>query len=271
MSTTNTTKPEQLEPPLPPKDEMMESVQCHIEALKQDVKSFIQSNSDKLTNLLTHYQEKIHALRDDVKRLENQLKRYDFRKQPQPQPQIIPDLNVVLIGVASAGKTDCVKQYLTREFEPTRCIYLGVDVYHLPVFTNRGRITINVWSPEGEEQHGNCMDYYKRAQCAIIVFDPKSNITQKNIPSWHRDVTCAVNNIPVILLGIADGNPEEYKRKAQQHTFHMKKNLQKFHISENSNDDFNEIFLSVTQQLMGDNTLRLLEPPVILTSEAGII
>ena len=115
-------------------------------------------------------------------------------------PKENPKFKPVLGGDGGTGKTTFVKRHLTGEFE-TYIATLGVEVHHLVFHTNRGLIKFSVWDIAGQEKFGGLRDgYYIQGQCAIIMFDVTSRVTYKNVPSWHRDLVCVCENIPVVCV-----------------------------------------------------------------------
>ena len=115
-------------------------------------------------------------------------------------PKENPKFKPVLVGDGGTGKTTFVKRHLTGEFE-TYIAVLGVEVHHLVFHTNRGLIKFSVWDIAGQEKFGGLRDgYYIQGQCAIIMFDVTSRVMYKNVPSWHRDLVCVCENIPVVCV-----------------------------------------------------------------------
>ncbi|KAG6532630.1 hypothetical protein ZIOFF_006480 [Zingiber officinale] len=86
--------------------------------------------------------------------------------------------------------------------------------------------------------------------CAIIMFDVSARLTEKNVPTWHRDLCRVCENIPIVLCS----NKVDVKSRqvnAKQVTFHRKKNLQYYEISAKSNYNFEKPFLYLPRKLAG--------------------
>lgn len=182
----------------------------------------------------------------------------------------VPEFKLILVGDGGVGKTTFVKRHLTGEFEKKYVATLGVEVHPLSFHTNRGALRFNVWDTAGQEKFGGLRDgYYIQGQCAIIMFDVTSRITYKNVPNWHRDLTRVCENIPIVLCG-NKVDIKDRKVKAKQITFHRKKNLQYFDISAKSNYKFEQPFLWLAKQLVGDKKLQFVEAPALAPPEFNI-
>jgi GTP-binding nuclear protein Ran len=98
------------------------------------------------------------------------------------------------------------------------------------------------------------------------MFDVTSRITYKNVPNWHRDLTRVCGNIPIVLCG-NKVEIKDRKVKAEQMTFHRKKNLQYSDISAKTNHNVEKPFLWLARKLSGDNQLHFVEAPVLQPPE----
>ena len=143
----------------------------------------------------------------------------------------------------------------------------GVEVQPLLFHTSRGPIKFNCWDTAGQEKFGGLRDeYYIQGQCAIIMFDVTSRITYKNVPNWHRDLTRACGNIPIVLCG-NKVERKDRKVKVKMLTFHRKKNAQYYSISTKSNYNIEEPFLWLAKKLFGDDQLTFVEAPALQPPE----
>ena len=91
-------------------------------------------------------------------------------------------------------------------------------------------------------------------------------MTYKNVPQWHRDLTRACENIPIVLCG-NKVDVKDRKVKAKSIVFHRKKNLQYYDISAKSNYNFEKPFLWLARKLVGDPNLEFVEMPALAPPE----
>merc|ERR1712151_301697 len=166
--------------------------------------------------------------------------------------------------------TTFVKRHLTGEFEKKYIATVGVEVHPMCFFTNHGQCKFNVWDTAGQEKLGGLRDgYYIGGQCGIIMFDTCSRITYANVPKWYKDLTRVCETIPIVLVG-NKVDIKDRKVKAKQITFHRKKNLQYYDISAKSNYQFEKPFVWLLRRLTNENSLTLVEAPVLAPTEVNI-
>ena len=60
------------------------------------------------------------------------------------------EFKVVIVGDGATGKTTFVKRHLTGEFERRYAPTLGAEVHPIPLYTNKGRVLLNVWDTAGQ-------------------------------------------------------------------------------------------------------------------------
>ncbi|XP_060210943.1 GTP-binding nuclear protein Ran-3-like [Lycium barbarum] len=188
---------------------------------------------------------------------------------PNQQTVDYPSFNLVIVGDGGTGNTAFLKR-LTGEFEKKYDPAIGVGVYPLDFFTNRGKIRFYCWDTAGQEKFGGLRDgYYIHAQCAIIMFDVTADRTYENVLTWQKHLFRVCGNIPIVLCGNkVDGKNRQVK--AKQVTFHRKKNLQYYEISAKSNYNFEKPFLYLARKLAGDANLHFVESLALAPPEVQI-
>jgi len=175
---------------------------------------------------------------------------------------------LILLGDGGTGKTTLMKRHITGEFQKTYLPTMGVEVRPLLFHTTRGLYRFNVWDIAGQEKFGSLRDgYYIGGQCAIIMFDLTSRITYKNVGNWHRDLTRGCGNIPIVMCG-NKVDIQLRKLKANQISFHRKKNLHYVEISAKSNYNFERPFVRLLRKLVGDPQLKLVKFPALQPPES---
>ena len=90
------------------------------------------------------------------------------------------------------------------------------------------------------------------------MFDLTNRDSYRNVPKWYQDFTKICPNAPICLVG-NKADVKDRKVKANQITFHRKRNLQYYDISAKSNYQFEKPFLYLLRQLVGDANLNLVE------------
>lgn len=177
----------------------------------------------------------------------------------------MPEFKVVLIGDGGVGKSSFVKRLSTGTFEVKYVATLGVEVYSLIFYTNRGPIKFNIWDTAGQEKYGSLRDsYYIQAQCAIIMFDVTSCITIKNAPNWYNGLMSRCGEkIPIFLAG-NKSEIKDNKFKAKKVKCLLNKDNVKYHkISVKAGENLEMPFLYFTRELSGDKEVVFVEAPAL--------
>lgn len=104
------------------------------------------------------------------------------------------------------------------------------------------------------------------AQCAIIMFDLTDRSSYKNVETWYKDLTRVCENIPIVLVG-NKADMKERKLKANQITFHRRRNLQYYNVSAKSNYHYEKPFVWLLKQLTNQQELQLVVQPTLLAPE----
>ncbi|XP_020883535.1 GTP-binding nuclear protein Ran-4 isoform X2 [Arabidopsis lyrata subsp. lyrata] len=181
-----------------------------------------------------------------------------------------PTFKLLIVGDGGSGKTTFLKRHLTGEFEQNHEPTVGVEVYPLDFFTNRGKIRFECWDTAGQEKYSGLKDaYYIHGQCAIIMFDVTARNTYMNVDTWYRDLRRVCKNIPIVLCGNKVDVPSR-QIKPKHVSFHRKKGLQYYEMSTKSNCNFEKPFLYLARRLAGDAKLSFVESPALAPTEAHI-
>lgn len=179
----------------------------------------------------------------------------------------MPEFKLLLLGDSGVGKTRFVKR-LSAELEEKCVATLGAMGSNVVFYTNIGPIRFNVVIPGGGKHARSVQScHYKKADCAIIMFDVTSRITYKNVPNWHRDVTRVCGPIPIVLLG-NKVEIKDRKVKRKQVTFHKKKNLGYYDISQKSNRNIEKPFLWLAKKLVHFVEAPTPQPPLLQLGDA---
>jgi len=77
-----------------------------------------------------------------------------------PQGDFQATFKLVMVGDGGVGKTTFVKRHRTGEFEKVYTATKGVNVSHIPFYTNYGNILFEVWDTAGQEKFGKMREVY---------------------------------------------------------------------------------------------------------------
>jgi small GTP-binding protein len=119
-------------------------------------------------------------------------------------------LKLVVLGMASVGKTSIINRYLKKEFGHT-------DVTIMAGF-NKQKLTINgklidfqIWDTAGQEKYRALIPlYYKDANIALLVYDISDPDSFEQLKIWSKEV---MENGPENILMIIIGNKIDLEEK----------------------------------------------------------
>ena len=170
----------------------------------------------------------------------------------------IPTFKCVIVGDGGVGKTTFVKKHLTGEFVetdyPTQCVEVNPLVFQ----TSAGYIRFNIWDTAGQEQYrGLGRGYFPLSDCVILVFSLTSTESFNHVNTWKLAVENEIEGqIPKIVMGTNYDNmdqPVSQEQIAAQ--YGDQPGLTYYNVSSMSNYNIEQPFLTLTRQLLGNDTI----------------
>jgi len=162
----------------------------------------------------------------------------------------------VIAGDGNVGKTSFVYKHMLNRIPLDHTPTVGVEIHPIVFNTTKGQIRFNIWDCAGmEEFKGLYEGHYLQADCAIIMFDVTDSDTYKHVSNWYTDLFRICPRIPYVLVG----NKCDLKfRVVNQVEFHREEQIAYYDISTKSKFDFEKPFVALARQLLGDDTLALI-------------
>ena len=115
------------------------------------------------------------------------------------------NIKVVLIGDSGVGKTTLINRYVMDtfdEFEPPT-ISGGFRRKDVILDELQTRVTLQIWDTAGQEKFKSLVEnYYKNAQCAIVVYDITSEESFDTARNWIEEVKeKAPEDVQIFICG----------------------------------------------------------------------
>ena len=162
---------------------------------------------------------------------------------------------VVLIGLATVGKSTIRERYLGIEFRPAYLQTVGADfTMKEQVVEGNQSVILQIWDLAGQQGFSNIREsFYKGTDGAILVFDVNNQNSAESIKDWIKELSLQKkSNIPLLLVGnkidlrSADSTGslthEEGLKLAKSLSLKFKKDIQYIESSAKTGENINLIF-----------------------------
>lgn len=163
----------------------------------------------------------------------------------------IPKFKCITIGDSSTGKTLLVRRLLSETTLDKVKFHRNQFIYPIVFSTNLGTIAFEITDLDGRDMLFRAPDqFFRKADCAIIIFDVTSHSSFENILFWHRKLLNGGGGaIPIVLCG----NKIDIKsRKVTLYEIKQSwgKRLKYFDISAKTKASICEPFLYLAEKLL---------------------
>jgi small GTP-binding protein len=99
------------------------------------------------------------------------------------------DINFILIGDTTVGKTCLFNRYFKNEFEETLLSTIGIEKETKFVKVKKEYYKIVLWDTAGQERFRSLpKKYYQNANGVLLLFDVNNEKTFKGISTWMQDL-----------------------------------------------------------------------------------
>lgn len=165
-------------------------------------------------------------------------------------PTINRNIKVVIIGDAGSGKTTFLRKYMTGEFTRDYRPTLSSIMHQLPIYTNKGIVTLDVWDTPGQDLISGLRSSYVNADAFVVFFDTASNLSYKHAINWIYKLR-AIVDVPIVLVG---NKIDIIERKVRRSVINAPTNGTYYDISSKSNYNFDRPFLYIIRAKLGQDT-----------------
>lgn len=162
----------------------------------------------------------------------------------------IPNFKCITLGDSFTGKTTLVRRLLSETSIDKVKFKRNYFVYPIIFSTNLGTIAFEIHDMDGRDMLLSARDsFFRKSDCALIIFDLTSPSSFENILFWHRKVLNTRGAIPMAICG----NKIDIKsRKVSKHEIMQSwgKRLKYFDISAKNKISTCEPFLYLAEKLL---------------------
>lgn len=98
-------------------------------------------------------------------------------------------LRIIIVGDSSVGKTCLVVKFTEDRFIDAHDITIGVELGNKVLKIENNIMKFQIWDTSGQENYRSVTrSFYRRAGCAILVFDLTDPSSFNNCESWVREI-----------------------------------------------------------------------------------
>ena len=155
-------------------------------------------------------------------------------------------IKIVTLGNTQVGKTSIIRRYLEDKFEDNTLATIGIDFKSK--YINFGKVVIKVllWDTAGQERFQDITkQYYKNANCALLVFDITDKKSFQRVEFWYNQLkdNSKTQDLYIVLVGNKKDNETQRKVTSEEIKEYSKKNnIKYFEVSAKDNISINDLF-----------------------------
>ncbi|XP_053970514.1 ras-related protein Rab-21 [Hylaeus anthracinus] len=163
------------------------------------------------------------------------------------------NFKVVLLGEGCVGKTSVALRYVEDKFNDRHISTLQASFLNKKLTINGKKVNLSIWDTAGQEKfHALGPIYYRMSNGAILVYDITDEDTFQKVKSWVKELKKMLGS--EICLAIAGNKVDLEKDRSvsieEAEEYAKQVGAMHFHTSAKLNQNIEEMFLDLTQQMM---------------------
>jgi len=206
---------------------------------------------------------KLQLNEEETERKKQDYVSYWKPRIPMKSLKPVEKFKVVILGEGGIGKTAFVNNLFSKEFNKVYLATKGKVENPLDIMTNYGPFTFEIIDTAGQiALSGKREDLCIGADCAILMFDVTSRITEKEIPKWCKLISTICGNIPKVLVGNKVDDVRCRKVVSKAITFHRKVKMPYCEISAKTGYQCEKPLLYLLRMMANSDKIELLGEPI---------
>lgn len=158
---------------------------------------------------------------------------------------------ICLLGAFSVGKTSLIKRFVESIFSDKYLTTIGVKINKKKLSVAEQDINLMIWDLEGEDDYTEINTNYLRGSAGyILVADGTRAKTLDSALSIHKMVQDLLGDIPAVLA-INKADIEDQWLISPASIDNIDKNLTVIKTSAKSGDNVEELFTTLSQNMVG--------------------
>ncbi len=162
---------------------------------------------------------------------------------------------ILIIGESGVGKTCLLLRFTEDSFTTTFLTTIGIDFKIKIINLENKLIKLQIWDTAGQERFRTITKtYYKGAHGIILTYDVTDQDSFKNIRNWIKQIEAnAQGNVKRVLVGNKCDKPDRVVTEEEGKKLADDFNMSFFETSAKTNQNVNEVFQFLTQEILKNN------------------
>ena len=161
---------------------------------------------------------------------------------------------IIIVGDSSVGKTCLLLNFTEGKFVETHDVTIGVELGNRLIKVEDKSVKFQIWDTSGQENYRSVTrSFYRRADCAVLVFDLTDAVSFGNCESWMREIK---QNSKEDIVVFMVGNKKDLKGGAVVGTAEIEKFVSTHNIfdyeltSAKDGENVEKVFMDVGAKLL---------------------
>jgi small GTP-binding protein len=160
-------------------------------------------------------------------------------------------LKLLLIGDTSVGKTSMILKYTDNKFPETHIATIGVEYKSKTIYTDKYKITLNIWDTSGQERFKSITkNFFRNTNGVLFVYDITSYKSFSNIKNWMKDSEMYEKFDSIICGNKVDLDSLREVQFETLKEFGLKQKIPYIETSAKDGVGINEAFKMITEQII---------------------
>ena len=160
-------------------------------------------------------------------------------------------LKLLLIGDTSVGKTSMILKYTDNKFPQTHIATIGVEYKSKTIYTDKYKITLNIWDTSGQERFKSITkNFFRNTNGVLFVYDITSYKSFSNIKNWMKDSEMYEKFDSIICGNKVDLDSLREVQFETLKEFGLKQKIPYIETSAKDGVGINEAFKMITEEII---------------------
>ena len=162
---------------------------------------------------------------------------------------------LLIIGESGVGKTCLLLRFTDDSFTANHLTTIGIDFKIKIINLENKLIKLQIWHTAGQERFRTITKtYYKGAHGIILTYDVTDQTSFKNIRNWIKQIEAnAQTNVCKVLVGNKCDKPDRVVTEEEGRKLAADFSMNFFETSAKTNQNVNEVFNFLTQEILKNN------------------